>query len=92
MDLPGVRKRVDHERPLLGLHLGELVRRVDEQVNADASVHDRRQVVAKPIYERPVGGRHDDDVDVAVGRSCTARMRSEDPSGVSALRVQERTE
>ena len=51
MDLPGVGERVDQEWTLLRLHLDESVRRVYEQVDADARFRYRRQVVAEPVHE-----------------------------------------
>ena len=50
MDLSRVGERVDEERPLLRLHPRELLGRVDQQVDPDARVHDRRQ--AHPAESR----------------------------------------
>lgn len=92
MDLSRVGEGVDEKRALLRLHARELLGRVDEQVDTAVGVRDRRQVVPEPVHEGAVRRRHDDDVDITLGRGRSAGVRSEDPRRVRPLRVQEGTE
>jgi hypothetical protein len=65
-----------HQRIVLGHHLLELLRRVDEEVEPRPYVVEAREVL-EALEERASGVRHDDEIEVASGVSLASRDRAE---------------